>query len=595
MSLLIRGPLFSRREDFTGACLSTSQIQIDSRVAHFSDQATDVASVTAMVGGQFAFRFARYTLTAASSSFLASANPTFSILTKTTSYAGAFATEAFTFTGIQRTFHPSENNFSRDFLHSSLSLASLKFFAGCGAAPNSMLQHLTSDLAIVASHQVAALVGMEEKSQQSLAAQLFEAEAMIWQMKVGMRLLHFTLPSLASMERSLEHSTRFIQISSASRTLKGASNEKGALFSSPPLRVELRRRLTAGIIDRLTRTEGSECSANDPAMLTFRERCLASLPASVRNLIATSGPRLGFVFLTGMYNPPPDPSWMNFISSAFGKGAVVISTAPGANCVKRQGFYSIVGENRRVLQHYQMESALVIRRLAFALRDASLLGNAEELILLGHSKGGILVHGLKAIHKAYVMNGSRIPTSFQRLYPGLADIPPEDLSLVMNILGRSFYGALDWPIEGIPYPLFVRAADYILLEGVAQGFETEHIDEYVKATELHPSEMDLVLHSRMPGLLDSLRDNTHPGNRREALAYKTTTVFFHGTAFAMGAREGDGMLKKPHRYPSQALNGRFNHLDVIVSPLAAAEILSLTFMKYEQSVHRRRSAWLRHQ
>ncbi len=591
MSLLIQSSLFSRRENFSHAHFSASQIQIDACVEAFSNQATDVASLSAMIGGQFAFRFTRLALSAASSSFLTGTSAALSLLSRSASFGSAFAAETFAFTGIQRAFHPSENNFSSDFLHSSLSLASLKIFAGWSGQQNPLFQHFATDLAMVGSHQLASLAGMEEKSRVSLIGQLFEAEAMNWQMKIGMRLFHTLLPSIASVERNLNISSQLLHNITRTRPSDFTSDLKTLSFSAMQGRSDATRRVhpyfTAGIINRVTRTEMPESPANDPKLSALRAQLLSQLPASLRTIIEKKGPRLGFVFLPGMYNPPPDPAWMSLISAAFGRGGLVISTAPGRDRIMRQGLYTMLGENTRVLQDYEREVPMVFRRLALALRDPAILGGIEELVLLGHSKGGLLCHGLKAIHQAYVANGSRIPDFIHKLYPGLSDISPPDIQLVMSVLGRSFFSALDWPIEGISYTLPVRAVDRLLLEGIAEGFETERVDRYIHATRLHPDEMDLVMHSQMPGLVDSLMSRTHPGNGIESLAYKTTGVFFYGVSFVMGARDGDGLLRRPQRYRSQGLRGRYNHLDVIVRPHAAAEILDLTFSHYarRQELH----------
>lgn len=576
MSLLIQSSLFSRRENFSHAHFSASQIQIDACVEAFSNQATDRASIAAMVGGQFAFRFTRLALS------------TFSRLG---SYATAFTAETLAFTGIQRAFHSSPHSFARDFAHSGISLASLKIFTGCSPQQNIVLQHFMTDLAVVTAHHLAAHTGIEEKTQAGFISQLFQAEAMNWQMKIGMRLFHTLLPSIASVERNLNISSQLFQNTGRLQAARSTSEIKLISFSAMQGRSDATRRVhpyfTAGIIDRVTRTEMPESPPNDPKLSALRAQLLSQLPASLRTIIEKKGPRLGFVFLPGMYNPPPDPAWMSLISAAFGRGGLVISTAPGRDRIMRQGLYTMLGENTRVLQDYEREVPMVFRRLALALRDPAILGGIEELVLLGHSKGGLLCHGLKAIHQAYVANGSRIPDFIHKLYPGLSDISPPDIQLVMSVLGRSFFSALDWPIEGISYTLPVRAVDRLLLEGIAEGFETERVDRYIQSTRLHPDEMDLVMHSQMPGLVDSLMSRTHPGNGIESLAYKTTGVFFYGVSFVMGARDGDGLLRRPQRYRSQGLRGRYNHLDVIVRPHAAAEILDLTFSHYarRQELH----------
>ncbi len=294
------------------------------------------------------------------------------------------------------------------------------------------------------------------------------------------------------------------------------------------------------------------------------------------------GKEYGVVFLPGMYNHPPDPAWMNLISSAFEHGGVMLSTAVSADRLESHELYSTLGENKRVLQpHWEMEIPIVMRRLAVALRDPSLLGRAEKLVLIGHSKGGLLAHALKALQKVYVENGGVIPKKIIDLYPGLEGLSDVDLHQVMSVLEKSKMVLLGSPVEGIDYNFFIEVADHLLLEGSAQGFDRERLPGYFQTLGFGPEIADLIVHAQMPGLLRSLLHISHPGNTLDSLTYRTTGIFFYGISFVMNAREGDALVRAYKRYSAQFLRGRYNHVDMIVDPAAALDLLDLVFNHIE--------------
>jgi len=596
-SLLLRASVSADRGDSSSVQLTSRQAQLDSLGAQFAQQAADPAALTAMIGGGFAFRFTRLAALNLSSPWLARGRGFLPFLARGGSYASGLISEATTFTALQRNLQGNPTRrFGEDWLHSALSLGALKIAGGTAPANSLFLQHLSADLGMIGAHQAAAAFGLEEASSKSLLDQCLEAEAMNWQMKAGLSLAHSLTPSLGRLERSLEtdiQSRRPLDPAreSATELFSLAAPSEGGLASRLWKGSERRARrpryasplVTGTVINTVTRTRSKAPRGSEFANSALREQWLRRLPQDLRERAEAQGGDFGLVFLPGMYNPPPDPDWMSLSSSAFQHGGVVLSTASGRHSSRRFGLFSMVGENVRVLQPLETAVPLTLERLAFALKDPHLLGRAKRLVLVGHSMGGLVSHGLKGLMKAYAENNGRLPPSSYELYPALAGIPERDVARVMEILPSSVFGALDWPAEGIPYHLLVQVVDRLVLEDFALTFERSRLEAYLQATGLHPNDMDLILHSRMPSLWESLFRMRHPGSALDGATYKTTGLFFHGIAVLMGARGGDGLLQAPRRYRGTALRKPYNHLDVIVHPEAALEVLEHVFDHLEES------------
>ncbi|GEM_PF-4948377 len=594
--------ILSREAGLYSPLQTPFQSSLDTLLGSFVAQASDPKALAAMLGGGFAYRFTRLASLPVASSLLAKGKFFSPLLVQASSCGVALATESLTFTSIQRQLNASPNpSFGKDWLHTAISLASLKIFGSLGEKQNIIFQHLLSDVGMLSAHRLASWARVEAPSSGDVFQDLIHAEMMNWQMKAGMGMVYSLAPGLFSAERSLD-----LNLSSQKRAwahplsflwfpeLAGAP--QGILPSFPDFRenlyqsnaqgmeggLPLKRRdrsvkpwITGLLINAVTRTT-RRVSDEFLEPEALRRKLLSRLPLSLCTQIQTRGKGYGLVLIPGMYNQPADPAWMNLMSAAFEQGGVIVSTAVGKNSVKRQGLYSMIGENKRVLQpNWRMEVALVIGRLALALKDPRLLQKADKLVIVGYSKGGLLGHALKALQEAYDKNGA-LPPLFYELYPGLSGIPPQDLQRVMQILPKSKFVLLASPIEGIPYNILVKLADALLLEGSAQAFEQKKLRAYFDLLGLGP-EAVLLVHSQMPSFMASLLQFSHPGNIIDGLAYRPSTFLFYGLSFLMRAREGDALVKTSGRYPVRLMRGRYNHVDIVVNLSAATELLQIIF------------------
>lgn len=596
--------------------LSSAQISVDAMLENFSEQASDPKMIVAMVGAGLAYRLTRAATLSAGMPLLSSNGAMLPTLVRGTSYSTALAAESFTFTAINRSFHASSaQHFHQEWLDSAISLGSLKLFGSFAEGQNIVLQHLCSDLGMVSAHRFTSVLGLQAASQDDFLTQLFQAEVMNWQMKAGMSFVRSFLPGISRFQNSLDLTLRSQERGFRTRSLALSpqfafaraeelfKNETIASEENPfssklfAMRAEgaarsfqsregrsVRPYVTAKLMGLVMRSRTRGVVREDYKKEILREKLIVSLPAALRAKIRKWGENYGIVFIPGMYNQFPDPTWMNLVSSAFGKGGVVVSAAVGEDRVYAEDLYATVGENRRVLQpHWQMEVAHVLRRINLALKDPALFQNTDRLVILGHSKGGLLTHALKALQLIYEANQNSFPEKFHRLYPGIQDVSPEDLGRVMEVLKKSKFVLLGSPVEGIDYNLLVELTDYLLLEGSAKGFDRRELLPYFDSVGIDPRRVDLIIHSRMPSLVQSLFRMSHPGNTLESLAYRTTGLLFYGISFLMRARQGDALLDTPHSYDPLLMTGRYNHVDVIVDLAAAVEVLELIFGNLEGS------------
>jgi hypothetical protein len=185
--------------------LTPLQYQADQLVGEFADQATDLKTLCAMAGAGAAYRWGRLASLSLGTQYLAEIPG----LVRIGSFGIGLATESATFAGLQRSFktfegQSSAQSFSKEWLNTALSLGSLKFFGKLSEGQNLTLQHLFSDLGMVGAHHGASFLGIEDKPEGDFFTQLLHAEAMNWQLKVGMNLVHSLAPEFSASERSMD-------------------------------------------------------------------------------------------------------------------------------------------------------------------------------------------------------------------------------------------------------------------------------------------------------------------------------------------------------------------------------------------------------
>lgn len=224
--------VLTRFSSIENSTFNETQKIADQAVSGFLEGAVDPKTLAAMTAGGLAYRFGKIgTLLAGSHLGQGSILP---FLVRGSSYLIGFGAESFIFAGVNRGFkildgQAPHQSFAKDWAHSALTLAPLKVFPALFREQNLPLQHLLTDAGMVTGNHLAYKFHVGEKPEGNLAIQFFHAEAMNWQMKAGMGLLHNLAPGLTAFEKGLDLS---IQAKEQGHLLKMQS------FFTPQLAIE---------------------------------------------------------------------------------------------------------------------------------------------------------------------------------------------------------------------------------------------------------------------------------------------------------------------------------------------------------------------
>jgi hypothetical protein len=198
--------------------LTSTQIQVDSLVGRFSEEASNWRNLAAISAGSLFYRFGRVgTLAAASRA--GQAEP----LLRFASYGVGLGTEVTAFEMANRslaslTEGPQNPNLWRwngqggirqGLLGSLITFGSLKGAGALAQGENIFVQHLLQDTGMVLGHNASAAFGMTSRPSGSLAEQFLHAEVTNLQLGAGMALGHsLSGGSLHAIERGLDLSLR---------------------------------------------------------------------------------------------------------------------------------------------------------------------------------------------------------------------------------------------------------------------------------------------------------------------------------------------------------------------------------------------------
>ncbi|MFO1519690.1 MAG: ATP-binding protein [bacterium] len=218
--------VLSRSRSFS---LTPTQAWVDRLVGQTMEEAVDVKTLAAAAGAGMVYRITRI----ASAAWGASLFGKSPFLVRTVSVGAGLAGESAAFAGVERGFvflegKSTSESFTKEWLKTSVSLGSLKFFGKLGEKQNFLLQNLMADTGMVASHELAFLMRLEEKPQEDLFTRLLRAEVMNRQMSAGMGLLHGFAPALVGAERSLD-----LFLKASEGNFSSRRSRLDSLFTSP--------------------------------------------------------------------------------------------------------------------------------------------------------------------------------------------------------------------------------------------------------------------------------------------------------------------------------------------------------------------------
>lgn len=216
--------------------LTHNQLQADATTHSFSTQVTGAEGVVGMLAGGLVGRGVRALSFASLGTVLGSSSLAFQSA-RAGSWLLGLAGESAAFTGVGRTLHGQGfAGFGQDWLHSSISLGSLKL-AGLGSAgQNVLVQRAVNSSAMVAANQIAAAVGIIDHPHEALSAQFAQALVMDIQSSFTRCLIDIGLPTLTHFERNLDAHYSREQITRA-QTVESATNAAGTPMMDRALRL----------------------------------------------------------------------------------------------------------------------------------------------------------------------------------------------------------------------------------------------------------------------------------------------------------------------------------------------------------------------
>ncbi|GEM_PF-4561617 len=220
---------------------SPAQIQIDSFVGSFSREASNSFSIASMTFAGLAGRFARMGLLAAGSRL-----PLRNLL----SHLGSIGVEAASFEGMIRMGEGGRragDSFWHNGAHHFINFSTFRFVGILAHTPHFFIQHLSQSIAMVAGHQMASALGLEERSPDSFAQQLLEASLSTLQIQAGSELGNkLSGGRIQMLENHLElegraiearrprdfYTPRGLSFSQASVAMEGRGFERGEIAPS---------------------------------------------------------------------------------------------------------------------------------------------------------------------------------------------------------------------------------------------------------------------------------------------------------------------------------------------------------------------------
>lgn len=131
------------------------------------------------------------------------------------SHAFSLGMEAAAFEGLHRAFSPfgTHESFRQSCTAHFINFSTFRLVGALGGSSSSLAQHFTQSFAMVAGHQVAGVLGVEEKARGSFSEQMLLASISTAQIQVGSMLgAAVTGHRLASLERHWEHLSTLTRI-----------------------------------------------------------------------------------------------------------------------------------------------------------------------------------------------------------------------------------------------------------------------------------------------------------------------------------------------------------------------------------------------
>lgn len=154
-------------------------------------------------------------------------------------------------------------------------------------------------------------------------------------------------------------------------------------------------------------------------------------------------------FFPGFLNFTAGICFLDQFSVAVGKGAAFVSVSQGA-IISQRGKHVMLGSGHaEYYGDWTRELATVIARVADDLKGMPAEDRPKRLVVMGHSKGGLLVYALAALQKYYRENNGHISEKIRQKFTGMDELSRPDIELVLNALDYALFVAVATPFFGL--------------------------------------------------------------------------------------------------------------------------------------------------
>ena len=197
---------------------TNAQVQTDTLVSKFSEEALDAKTILPLMAGGMAYRLGRIAVLSPQSLVLGQRLTPYLIRSASVAFGLASEISAFEFSQrFLKTMTRDDGRGTRDLWNwsgeggwreglatSALTFGFLRAAGFLAREQNIVLQHGFQSVSMVAGHQAASYFQLIPKAEGSLPEQLLNAEATNLQMAAGGSLLHGLLPSLSARQREID-------------------------------------------------------------------------------------------------------------------------------------------------------------------------------------------------------------------------------------------------------------------------------------------------------------------------------------------------------------------------------------------------------
>lgn len=238
---------------------------------------------------------------------------------------------------------------------------------------------------------------------------------------------------------------------------------------------------------------------------------------------------LRVIFVPGYFDHLPDAVFLQRVGEAAEHGLAVLTAS------REQNYYctpdvTLAGGGPGYFQpDWRRELPTLLLRLYVDLKEQEARENIpDRLVFLGHSKGGLLLHGLAVFAKA--CQQSSLPLLYQNFH-SLEHVPVPVVESVARYLEGSRFVAIGTPFDGLDETVlrFIKRIQFNrFFCGATQYFTQDFLEQHYEKTGVAPEEIIHGVITTQPfrdGSGATLDFLTRSARR---LVRPTRTVLYHG-------------------------------------------------------------------